>query len=169
MKKIIIIIAVVLVVVVGYLVISKLVSQNKTTVNENGNNKNSNIITEFALTESSSNDMADRESKKYKFLLDANALEIETPKLGKRIKIELNEKERNNFEQELMSLIENHSLKKWNGYDESVDVLDNFHSFTLNVEYADGKEIYAKGEHMFPDDYKVVFKDVQTLFLNYKK
>ena len=165
MKKIIIIIAVVLfLLIVVYLVVSEFFNKKNIIPNEDGY-----IITEFCLSESFGNDMADDgASGSYYFSLKENEIEIEIPQKIKRAEITLNKAERKNLEDELLALIKTHSLEKWNGYDEWLDVLDDFHSFTFSACYWNGKEIYAHGDHVFPENYEEVFEAVQSVFLKYK-
>ncbi len=159
----IILVAVLIILVIGYFILSKIKSERKIIPNEEGY-----IITDFTLLESLSNDMAEGGGReRYYFSLSKNTLKIETVDLGKEIEIELDNIKRENLEKDLLELIGNHSLKKWNGYDKWLDVLDDFHGFDLTIEYSNDEEITAHGDHMFPDDYDEVFEAVQSLFLNY--
>lgn len=163
--KIILIIAIVLIVLVAILIILfKIIKGRAIAPNENGH-----ILTYFSLSENSSNDMAEgRAIKSYRFLLNKNTLEIETPEIGEGVKIEIDKKQRECVEQRLLELIEKNSLRKWNGYDRWMDVLDDFHTFTLNIKYANKKEINAHGDHMFPNNYRQIFKEIQSIFSDYE-
>ena len=46
--------------------------------------------------------------------------------------------------------------------------MDDLHSFTFTVYYANGKEIYATGQHAFPDNYDEVIEDVRSVFGGYE-
>ncbi len=160
-KKIVIIIGIVLILLIIAVLI--FINNSKITPNEDGH-----IITNFCLSESSSNAMAvGGDDKNYYFSIYKDTLEIETPELGGKITVELDKTERGNLEQELLMLIDKYSIKKWNGYDEWIDTLDDYHSFSLNIKYANEKEINAYGDHIFPDDYRNFFNDVKSIFSKY--
>jgi len=64
----------------------------------------------------------------------------------------------------LASLVQNHELTRWNGFDR-VDrhALDGT-GFELTIRYEDGQEVRASGSNAFPEGYKAAHEAVLNFF-----
>ena len=75
----------------------------------------------------------------------------------------------NEFVEKLESILADHDIGNWNGYDESSEVTDGV-GFVLHVILTDETKIVATGYMEWPEGYSAFADDVHQLFINlYKK
>ncbi len=168
-KKVVIIFVLAIVVIVAILVAITLhqidVIMN-TGVSEPVNRDDYTLMS-FELRESSGNAMSTEDSNSQSMYLSFETIYIDAPQTDGYKKIKLDEEERKNLEADLLALIEKHSLKEWDGFDEHLQVMDASNGFSFNVVYENNDKIVASGGFMFPDNYGVVFNDVKETFIKY--
>ncbi len=99
--------------------------------------------------------------------LSYETIYMDVPETNGYKKIKLNKAERKKLETDLLTLIEKHNLREWNGFDEHLQVMDASHSFSLRVLYKNEEQIVASGGFIFPNHYNIVFNDVKEIFVKY--
>ncbi|MBQ8119282.1 MAG: hypothetical protein IJ172_00685 [Ruminococcus sp.] len=77
------------------------------------------------------------------------------------LKLETNEE----FVQKLESVIDEYSLKKWDGYSKSDDNVLDGNGFGFSARFDDDTSIYASGYMMYPKNYAQVRGALDGLFL----
>lgn len=68
------------------------------------------------------------------------------------------------FISELDDIISDHKLETWNGFRGSNPYVLDGEGFSLELEYANGKRVYASGENNFPDGYHSAVNAIEELF-----
>lgn len=71
--------------------------------------------------------------------------------------------------QQLQSLIDQHELGKWDGFNKSDSMVLDGSGFSLNATFADGSGITAHGSNSFPDGFIEVKDTIDELFISYLK
>ena len=65
--------------------------------------------------------------------------------------------------EELEKIVEKYKVKEWNGFNKQEDV-DEGLSFSLEIGFTDGKNLYATGFEIYPEGYEDFQKEFINLF-----
>ncbi len=130
-------------------------------------NRDTYTLLSFDLRESSKNALSTEKGKSQSMHLSYETIYLDVPETGGYKKIKLDETARKKLETDLLTLIEKHRLREWNGFDEHLQVMDASNSFSLRVSYKNEDKIVASGGFVFPDHYNMVFHDVRTVFVRH--
>jgi len=68
---------------------------------------------------------------------------------------------------ELQLLIEQHELRKWDGFSQTDSMVLDGSGFSLNIAFADGSGIAAHGSNSFPDGFSDAKSAIDELFISY--
>ena len=72
----------------------------------------------------------------------------------------------NNFINKLVEILNKYEVIKWDGFDRvAKDVLDG-DSFSLNLDANDDIRVNASGYMLWPDNYRIVREEINSLFSN---
>lgn len=69
--------------------------------------------------------------------------------------------------QELQLLIDQHELRKWDGFSKTDSMVLDGSGFSLEVDFADGTSIAARGSNSFPDGFGEAQSAIDELFHSY--
>lgn len=69
--------------------------------------------------------------------------------------------------QELQMLIDQHELRKWDGFSQTDSTVLDGSGFFLNITFADGSGITAHGSNSFPDGFSDAKSAIDELFISY--
>ena len=71
--------------------------------------------------------------------------------------------------QQLSAVVDDHNLRKWNGFDKSNSLVMDGSGFYLRIDFSDGTQIMARGSNRYPTGYGEAVDAIDDLFLDYLK
>lgn len=71
--------------------------------------------------------------------------------------------------QQLFAVVDDHNLRKWNGFDKFNSLVMDGSGFYLRIDFSDGTQIMARGSNSYPAGYGEAVDAIDVLFLDYLK
>jgi len=71
--------------------------------------------------------------------------------------------------QQLFAVVDDHNLRKWNGFDKFNSLVMDGSGFYLRIDFSDGTQIMARGSNSYPTGYGEAARAINDLFREYLK